>query len=229
MIELGTAFLLGLMGSVHCAAMCGPLLLGVAARLGRSGESAGMRPAIYHAGRITAYCAIGFAFGLLGKSLVLAGLQRWLSTLAGSAVLIGLFLSPRLALNAVPWRFSGWLKLSFASQLRGRSAIASLALGAMNGLLPCGLVYVAAAGAAATGGLISGAEYMLVFGFGTLPMLLSLRWLGGRVQRFTGFNVQRLLPVSAAVMGGLLLLRGMALGIPYLSPDLAASSCSWCH
>jgi sulfite exporter TauE/SafE len=98
-------------------------------------------------------------------------------------------------------------------------------------LLPCGLVYVACAAAAATGGIVSGLEYMLVFGLGTVPMMFGLglagRFLHARLQG----RIQRVIPVALGVMALLLILRGMSLGIPFLSPDLsgATGGGSCCH
>jgi hypothetical protein len=102
-------------------------------------------------------------------------------------------------------------------------------LGALNGLLPCGLVYVAATGALATGGLASGVAYMLVFGLGTVPMMLALSLSGSLLPAQLRLHLSRAIPVSVVLVGALLVLRGMALGIPYLSPDLASSTAPCCH
>ena len=94
-------------------------------------------------------------------------------------------------------------------------------LGALNGLLPCGLVYVACAGAVATGGFASGLGYMMAFGIGTVPMMLGLSLLGMKLRFAIGSGFQRLIPISVAALGILLVIRGLGLGIPYLSPDLS--------
>jgi sulfite exporter TauE/SafE len=101
----------------------------------------------------------------------------------------------------------------------------------LNGLLPCGLVYAACAGATASGGFLTGIEYMILFGLGTLPMMLAFSVVGQKVYLVFRFKLQRLIPASLAIVGLLLLLRGMALGIPYLSPKLPAqpSAANCCH
>jgi uncharacterized protein len=119
------------------------------------------------------------------------------------------------------------VKSSMSGLLQSGSLSASAALGMLNGLLPCGLVYVACAGAAATGGIVSGFAYMAAFGAGTLPMMLAIGLTGKLVPLTWRVQWVRALPIAVFLLGTLLILRGLALGIPYLSPDLSAASC--CH
>ena len=93
----------------------------------------------------------------------------------------------------------------------------------LNGLLPCGLVYVAAAGATATGEILRAVEYMIAFGVGTVPMMLALTLAGQKLPIHWRFQLQKLVPICLALVGLLLVLRGLSLGIPYLSPDLSGS------
>jgi uncharacterized protein len=230
-MELWTAFLLGLVGSAHCAGMCGPLALALPAAAGPGvGFFAGR--VLYNLGRIVTYGLLGALFGLLGQTFAVAGLQRWVSLVAGAAILIGLLVSPRFA-SAVPVTAAvGWLKSSLGKLLRLHTLSSLFAIGVLNGFLPCGLVYVACAAATATGGIASGVEYMVAFGLGTVPMMLALSLAGQKLQFVLRFKLQRLIPVSLAVIGALLLLRGLALGIPYLSPQLPgtpAAGHSCCH
>src|SRR3974390_3272430 len=98
-LDYWTALFLGLVGSLHCAGMCGPLALALPATGGSAtGYVAGR--AAYNAGRVVTYCTLGVVFGLLGKTLLLAGIQRWVSIGLGVALLAGLLTSQRLAL----WR-----------------------------------------------------------------------------------------------------------------------------
>lgn len=225
---LWTAFLLGLAGSLHCAGMCGPLALALPhPGRGMGGFIAGR--ALYQIGRIGTYVSIGVVFGLLGRSLALAGVQRWVSLIAGLAILSGLLFSfwAQAIGPMTRWveRVKGWL----AWWLKRRTMGSLLGLGLVNGLLPCGLVYAAAAGAAATGGVGPGMAYMALFGLGTVPMMLALS-LGSKAMPVAWrFRLQRLIPVSLGTVGVLLVLRGMSLGIPYLSPDLATGSCCSTH
>ena len=114
------------------------------------------------------------------------------------------------------------LKSMFGQLLQQRTVVSQFGLGAINGLLPCGLVYIAAAGAAATGQPIEGAIHMAAFGAGTLPVLLGIGMAGRSLSFMPRFR--RLIPVTVGMVAVLLILRGLALGIPYLSPA-AMHSC----
>jgi sulfite exporter TauE/SafE len=222
-MELWTAFILGLVGSLHCGGMCGPLALALPGSLSRSRFLAGRLA--YNTGRIVTYSFLGLLFGAMGKTLALAGFQRWLSLSLGILLLAGLFASKRATL--APWltRSVNFLKNKMAALLRRRTLSATASLGLLNGFLPCGLVYVAAAAAGATGHIASSVAYMAAFGAGTLPMMLTLS-LSGRLMPFTlRLRLQRLIPASVFLIATLLILRGMALGVPYLSPDLAHGAC----
>jgi len=222
-MQLWTAFLLGFVGSAHCAGMCGPLALALP-HWGRGPASFLTGRLLYNFGRIVTYAMLGALFGLLGQGVALAGLQRWVSLTLGAAILVGLLVAPQFA-NRIPvTRGVNWLKGALGKMLQRRAMPAMFGIGLLNGLLPCGLVYVAAAAATATGDVLSGMCYMVAFGLGTLPLLLAISLVGTKLQFALRFKLQRLIPVSLAIVGMLLLLRGMALGIPYVSPKLPAPS-----
>lgn len=222
-----TAFLLGLVGSLHCAVMCGPLVLAVSNAMGTRRSFATTR-FVYNAGRIATYCAIGLLFGAVGRTFALVGVQRWLSIVAGATILIGLLLSTRIALATPVSKLVVRLKSTFARLLQRRSLTSQFFLGSINGLLPCGLVYIAAAGAATTLSPLNGALHMLAFGAGTLPMMLGLGLASSRL-RPVAARFQKLIPICVMLVATLLLLRGMALGIPYLSPTLNEHAHASCH
>lgn len=228
-----TAFLLGLVGSLHCLGMCGPLALALPAARRQGADFVAGR-ILYNGGRILTYGVLGVLFGLIGQSLVLAGLQQWLSILAGLFILGYLLLRrrPAFAVTGAGWvaRAVGRLKTSLGGLLKHRSKRALFGIGLLNGLLPCGLVYVALAAAAATGSAGGGLEYMVWFGIGTTPLMLGVSMAGKAVQGSLHRHFQRLVPVALAAMAVLFLLRGMSLGIPYVSPDLhAGPDAAACH
>jgi uncharacterized protein len=220
-MQLWTAFLLGFVGSLHCAAMCGPLLL-LTPHVGRSTAGFVGSRMLYHAGRLSMYGGVGAIMGAVGQTFAIAGLQRWVSFAAGLALLLGLFFAA-CKFKASAWRFVTWLKTAFAALLRRRTYTSIFCLGVVNGLLPCGLVYAAAAGAAATTTALGGFLFMITFGVATLPMLLGIGLAGRNLQLWLGPRAGKLIPASIVVVAALLILRSLALGIPYISPDLSAA------
>jgi len=228
-MESWTAFILGLVGSVHCAGMCGPLAMALPAAGGARSRHLAGRLA-YNLGRILTYCALGFVFGLTGKTLWLAGLQRWVSIGMGLMMLTGLLVARKFALSHGVDLWVNRLKTPMARVLHRRSLSSLTALGLLNGLLPCGLVYVACAGAVATGGILAGARYMALFGLGTLPLMLAISLSGALVPLSFRLKLRAAIPICVFLLGALLILRGMSLGIPYLSPDLSrAGGAACCH
>ncbi len=223
---LWTAFILGFAGSLHCAGMCGPLVLAMTS--GSRGGLRGLSGMIaYHAGRLGTYALLGVVFGMLGRSLALAGLQRWVSIGAGVLLLAGL--ASLLPGKSTAWAVAvvGGLRRAAAPWMRHPTPAARMVLGSINGLLPCGLVYAAGAGSAAAGSLLESVTYMVVFGLGTLPMLLGLSISGQALPLRWRAGIQGLVPWTLGIVGVLLIVRGLGLGIPYLSPAVAAGSC--CH
>ena len=231
---LWTGFLLGLVGSFHCAAMCGPLVLAVHSLPVASGaarHSWAVRRILYNFGRMTTYALLGALSGSIGHTLNLAGLQRWLSLSAGATILVVLVLSSPIAVQTPAYRVVAWLKSAFAYLLRHRTLASVFLLGGINGLLPCGLVYAACAAAIASGEIAGGVEYMLAFGAGTLPMMLGLSIAGRKLQFAVGARFQSLASAALILTAALLVCRGLSLGIPYLSPRISggAIQCSECR
>jgi sulfite exporter TauE/SafE len=220
--QLSTAFLLGFIGSLHCAAMCGPLICAIGLR-GNGSHNQLFARLIYNAGRLTTYSLLGVLFGAIGMTLALTGVQRSISIVAGVSILLGVLIASCFGTSKYLGKFVVFLKRQFASFLQRRGYSASFALGAINGLLPCGLVYAAAAGAAAAGGIVSGAVYMFAFGIGTLPMMLGIGLAGGQALSLFRVRLRGLIPVTITIAALLLILRGMALGIPYVSPSTGDS------
>jgi uncharacterized protein len=227
-LDYWTAFILGLVGSLHCAGMCGPLALALPPA-GSTTPAYVLGRVAYNLGRIVTYCILGLVFGLVGATLWLAGIQRWVSIALGVALLVGQFASRKLALWQPVTSLVGRLKSRMAVLLRQRSFTSLAVLGLLNGLLPCGLVYVACAGAAATGGVLAGAQYMAVFGAATVPMMLAISLSGKLVPPALRLSLRKAIPACVFLLATLLILRGMSLGIPYLSPDLSGGSSSCCH
>ncbi len=216
-----SALALGLLGSLHCLGMCGPIVFMLP--LDRTNPQKRISQLfIYHFGRILAYGILGIAFGLAGKGLYLFGAQQKLSIGIGALMII-LVLLPKRALFKlqVLGRFQQVftrLKSNLGKALQKRTPDTYLTVGFLNGFLPCGLVYIALIGAIAMGNPIQGMFYMMLFGLGTIPLMTSARYLGGFLGTGVKSKIRRMVPVFVMVIGALFILRGMGLGIPYLSP-----------
>lgn len=226
-MDAATAILLGLVGGLHCAGMCGPLMLALPVT-GRTRGAFLTGRCAYQAGRILVYATLGTAFGAFGQVLALAGVQRWVSLSLGALLLAGALSSPRLLEFPALIHCVARLRTRMAAHLQRRSIPSLATLGALNGLLPCGLVYAACAGAAATGSALHGAAFMALFGLGTTPMMLGISLSGRLIPPALRLRLRHLTPATLGLMGALLVLRGLALGIPYLSPDLQDPNPS-CH
>ena len=214
---LWTAFTIGLFGSLHCVGMCGPIALAVGAGSGRKASRIG-NMLLYNFGKTLTYALLGGVIGLLGKGIFLAGFQKTLSIATGVLLLtIALFsinVETKLlkipALNALVFR----LKTQLGRLLQNHARPTAFAVGALNGLLPCGLVYLAIVGALGTVGVISGMAYMALFGLGTMPLLLLTglagNWAGLRARRF----LRKASPVFLVLFALLFLFRGLNFHVP---------------
>jgi uncharacterized protein len=212
------AFLTGLVGSLHCVGMCGPLALALPVGRGSAGQAL-LKRLIYTLGRLLAYGLLGVAFGLLGERLFWAGLQQKLSVLSGVALLLVLFLARFSIFNgsAINQFFSKQTQFFF----RQPTFLGFLGAGILNGFLPCGMVYVAIAGATATASLFDGAVFMLFFGLGTAPILLVVSWLFRTINHKTRHVLTRFIPAYKIALAAFLIVRGLNLGVPYLSPQVS--------
>lgn len=227
------AITLGLLGSFHCIGMCGPIALALPVHhLPTPDKVVGLL--IYHIGRALVYSLIGAFFGILGMGVVLAGYQQALSIGLGVIILLGLFFPASGLSRYISKPFAGLtfrIKSAFSHFFQKRSFSALFVTGALNGLLPCGLVYIALAGAMATGDVLKGALFMAVFGLGTLPALFSVSLFSGISVKFRTV-VRKYIPVFAGLLACLLILRGLGLGIPYVSPSFSKENNtehSCCH
>lgn len=225
-----TAFITGVLGSFHCAGMCGPIAFALPFKqagnlnfyLGRF---------IYNLGRIITYSFLGLLMGLFGSGLKLAGIQQGLSIAAGILILIWA-LYQYLGLRVIKFQPLSWLGKGYFSKLMGNASYTSLlSIGLLNGLLPCGFVYLALVGSSVTQNLLDGAIFMALFGLGTLPMMFGVSIVGQFLSQKVRSNLSRLTPILAILIGVIFIVRGLNLGIPYLSPQLQSNTIesSECH
>ncbi|TYZ06911.1 sulfite exporter TauE/SafE family protein [Hymenobacter lutimineralis] len=224
---LWAGFLFGFLGSFHCVGMCGAIALALPGQ----GNPVGWRyvrgRVLYNLGRVTTYSLLGAVAGMVGQGLRLAGWQQGLSIASGLLILL---------LVAVPERYTsrasmalglsrglGAVKNQLGYYFQQPTARALYTTGLLNGLLPCGMVYLALAGAISAPGVPGAVLYMALFGLGTVPLMLALSLSGQLVPLPWRMRLRQAVPVMALGLAALFILRGLGLGIPYLSPQLGTA------
>lgn len=228
---LFAAFTMGLLGSLHCAGMCGPIMLILPFQF-LKGWKKWLGIGLYHFGRISVYALMGLLLHSF-KSFFHPQWQQYVSIVLGGVLLllgIGSFYSDRLQIH-LPWL--GFVKTRSA-QFIGRPGLLPLTIsGVLNGLLPCGLVYMALAVSANATTVPMAMGSMYAFGIGTLPMLIAIIVLKRHIPILQMQRIKRAVPVLMLAFGVLFVLRGMNLGVPYLSPKVtvgaAGVTSSCCH
>jgi sulfite exporter TauE/SafE len=196
-----------------------------------------MQILVYHLGRLLAYSILGLLFGLLGKGLYVFGMQQNLSIVIGLmmilVVLVPATLVGKYSLSKQGYRIISKIKNRLGQELKKKSPDTFLTIGFLNGFLPCGLVYMALFGAIAMGNPWHGSLYMLLFGLGTVPLMTTAIYFSGFLKGGLRKKVQRLVPVFVILIGALFILRGLGMGIPYISPrpviELATSTAVQCY
>ena len=216
-----TALILGILGSFHCVGMCGPIAFLLSLDRTNSVKKYSQL-FLYHFGRLFTYSILGLLFGMLGKGLNLFGFQQKLSIAIGIIMILVIVIPQkhvkRFSISKPIYLAISKVKSALGSQLKKRTPDTFLTIGFLNGFLPCGLVYIAVFGAIASGSLVDGSLYMLGFGLGTIPLMTTAVYLGNFLKGELRQKIRKAIPVFVVIVGCFFVLRGMGLGIPYVSP-----------
>ncbi len=207
------ALVIGLVGSLHCVGMCGPLMLTLTGP--NQSKSTFL---IYHAGRISSYVFLGLMLGIIGQSFEFIQIQKAMTVSIGM-VLMAIYLFPKTRNSVERYYYQSWaygkVKLILAKNLSSKKRW--FISGVANGFLPCGLTYVAAAAALVLGSLWSSMAFMILFGLGTLPALASVSFgstlLSVRFKKI----IPSAVPVLGVLSGTILLFRGLIMTFPNLN------------
>jgi uncharacterized protein len=220
-MSLIVAISIGFLGGFHCLGMCGPIALAVPLPSKNSWiRLAGV--GLYNLGRIFTYALMGLTFGYFGSHFRMAGWQRHLSIAVG-LLLLGWALLSLFGGGRRLWGGGGvwsWLSPAMGSLIRRREMAVLPVLGMLNGLLPCGLVYMGISGSLLMFDPWKGAAFMAFFGLGTLPFMVAVPMLASRITPKWRSGIRRVYPWLVLLMAVLFLVRGMNLNIPYLSPGI---------
>jgi sulfite exporter TauE/SafE len=218
---LWSALIFGLLGSFHCVGMCGPIAFMLPVDRSNSTRKV-FQIFSYHSGRLLAYSIIGLIFGLVGKRLYIFGIQQQLSIIIGILMIV-VVLTPVKTFNKYNfskplYRLISAVKTKLGKALKKKTADTFLTIGFLNGFLPCGLVYMAVLASLAMQNALYGGFYMMLFGLGTIPLMTTAIYLGKFLNSTIKQRIQKAIPVFVVIIGLLFIVRGMGLGIPYLSP-----------
>ena len=225
--EILAAFFIGLVGSLHCIGMCGPIAIALPVP-DSNNLSFFTGRILYNLGRVVTYSFLGAVLGLLGGRIALAGAQQVVSIILGVVIIISVLLPQKyknyFAQHPLIQKLAQPLKANIGVLFKKGTFSAMFLIGILNGFLPCGLVYVALAGAIASGDAISGAAVMILFGLGTVPAMFAATIMGKFINVGIRTKIRKAVPILAIILGLIFVLRGMNLGIPYISPKLSTQT-----
>lgn len=215
---IAIAFTLGFFGSIHCLGMCGPLAIAICCRKDatqiqqiRSGLS-------YNFGRIVTYALLGLAFGFIGEMFMLVSIQKAISIILGIVLVLVFMLSANLDSLIVRSGFGSkivnWVNRFISNTISKANRYSNFRLGIANGLLPCGLVYLALTGAVTSASITQGMLFMISFGLGTLPAMLGLTTGADFLKSKFNLNVNKALSFISLAFGLFLIYRGVMINTP---------------
>lgn len=225
---------LGLGTSLHCVGMCGPIAFSLGIGTGKNIDSF-FRNLSYQIGRVLTYTLLGFVLGSIGQGVSFAGFQKYLSVLVGVVMILMVFM-PRNLAQANSNKYIGRILIKLKSALGSfiqRKTYGSLFItGILNGFLPCGMVYIALAASLGVGNILGSSLFMTLFGLGTIPLMFLAVLFGSVLSVSIRNKILKVMPILTVLIGVLFIVRGLELGIPYLSPaveSLSISAKSCCH
>lgn len=204
-----TALVMGLLGSLHCLGMCSPLAMAVS----NMSPAVALNRLLYNGGRIFSYAVLGIIAASIGTAFQFTGLQNILSIGLGCLLIVAGFTG--VSKIRIPFltpaiqRFTTFIKKAFAKFLSQKTKTAILSLGFLNGLLPCGLTYLALTYCMTLTNLTNGFVFMLVFGISTLPVMLGLTSVLQLIVKRFRINFQRVTTITLIALGTLLISRSL--------------------
>ena len=215
-------FLMGLAGSLHCIGMCGPLALSLPVPYKNNFARVG-GGSIYNTGRILSYSLLGVIFGTIGNFVMAARWQSVLSIVLGVLILIYLLFPKKWFHLSLTNSFSkpfNFLRQRLGILFQSKRLSSLFFIGILNGFLPCGLVYLGLTSSVISASPLNGGLFMLFFGLGTFPMMFTVVFMGNYLNHSLRQKLHSIVPALLFCMAVLLILRGMNLGIPFISPEI---------
>ncbi len=216
---------LGFASGFHCIGMCGPIALS----LGLTKKQATnyyLQNLTYQFGRIATYSFLGAILGIIGQGFQMAGFQQYLTIGVGVLLIVMALFSfgGKDFASKIPF-LSGFLlkvKMNLGKLLQKADYKSRFSTGILNGFLPCGMVYMALTASLAAGGIWQGSLFMALFGLGTLPFMFAVVLVGNLMTQAFRIKILKFVPFMMILLGALFILRGLEIGIPYVSPKKEA-------
>ena len=216
-MALWTAFMIGLVGSLHCVGMCGPIALSLPYQ-GKQRWLAALNVMLYNFGRVITYTLLGLIIGIFGRGFFLAGFQSYVSIGLGVLLLFVAFLSIDIESHLLRLKqvrtLNTWVQKQLGRLLAKGGPNKLLFIGMLNGLLPCGLVYMGIVGAVTADSLFNSALYMASFGIGTIPLMLSTALAGQFITPQWRIRMRKLIPAFLVAFALLFIFRGLNFDVP---------------
>jgi uncharacterized protein len=204
-----TALFIGFLGSLHCAGMCSPLAIAVT----NLSKPAFINRFIYNGGRILSYGFQGLIAASVGSLFEFTGLQTMLSISLGILLILAGFAGITSFnipfLSSAIQKSTTFIKIKLGDFIKKKTKLSLIITGTLNGLLPCGLTYMALTYCLTIINPIEGFFYMLVFGLGTLPVMLGLTTVIQTLMLKFNFSVRRLTTVTMVILGVMLISRSL--------------------
>ncbi|HEY8401472.1 MAG TPA: sulfite exporter TauE/SafE family protein [Cytophagaceae bacterium] len=226
-MDIFIPLILGFIGSLHCLGMCGPIALALPVQ-NRSMLGISVSALLYNGGRVISYSLLGLIAGLAGSVFFFVGAGQYLAIAAGVVIVITALLpfAGKNIISVIPFlgKLHKYLVQNVKPYFLKKNYSSLFITGLVNGFLPCGLLYSALIGAVATGSVVKAMSFMALFGLATLPAMFILILVKSKVAGMFRNKLMRFVPVAVMVVGILIMLRGLNLGIPYVSPKFNAEA-----
>lgn len=220
---------LGFASGFHCVGMCGPIALSMGLTK-KQATNYYLQNLTYQFGRIFTYSLLGAILGIIGEGFEMAGFQKYLTIVVGILLIVMAVFSfgGKDFASKIPFisKFLFKVKSNLGKLLQQADYRSRFTTGVLNGFLPCGMVYMALTASLASGGIWQGASYMALFGLGTLPFMFAVVLVGNLMNQTFRIKVLKVIPAVMIILGGLFIVRGLELGIPYISPRAEAMTVS---
>ncbi len=218
-----SALLLGLGGSLHCLGMCGPIAFTLSIDK-RYKNKLLIQNFLYQMGRVITYSILGVLAGLIGKSFNIIGLQDKISIMTGLLLIVSVLFSLEKLQTTLLFKpvniVVAKLKVKLSQYIKRSNYSSFIIIGLLNGLLPCGMVYTALTASVAAGSISNSSFFMFLFGLGTIPLMFLAVLMGNYAGMNWRYKIEKILPFIVVFVGILFILRGLNLGIPFVSPAL---------